>query len=263
MSPIWWMSVLLFAIFVESVLMERRQFLLVSGVGVTSIFAGCSDTSTNNESGGGGENSSGGSGGTNETNGNESDGGGETSIDSGESHSFEGSGSDVSDEFELQQGITTIEFSYSGESNFIATMVALEGEDWDDELLVNQIGSTEGRSVIATSGGAYQLDVDADGDWSINLEQPSVSESDAESPPVEESGSGTDYFGPVTLDGVHEVTASHEGERNFIIQSHGIDGDWDLVINEIGSFEGSSTVRSSEIVYFNVEADGDWTVSVE
>lgn len=255
--------------------MERRQFLLVSGVSATSILAGCSDTSTDGESGGG-ENSSGSSGGANETDGNEGDSGeanetngnegdndGETSVDSGESYSFEGSGSDVSDEFELQRGITTIEFSHSGESNFIATMVALEGEEWSDELLVNQIGSVEGRSVIATSGGAYQLDVDADGDWSIDIEQPAVSESDAESPPVEESGSGTDYFGPVALNGVHEVTASHEGEQNFIIQSHGVDGDWDLVINEIGSFEGSSTVRSSELVYFNVEADGSWTVSVE
>lgn len=48
-----------------------------------------------------------------------------------------------------------------------------------------------------------------------------------------------------------------------LIQAHGINGDWDLVVNEIGKFEGSSTLRSNELVYLNVEADGSWTVSIE
>lgn len=187
----------------------------------------------------------------------------EEEVAAGESHSFQGSGSEVSDEFELDSGIATIEFSHDGDSNFIATMVALEGEDWDDELLVNSIGSVEGRSALSIGGGAYQLDVDADGDWSIDIDQPAVSESDAETPPVEHSGEGPDYFGPIALDGVHEVAATHDGDSNFILQAHGIGGDWDLVVNEIGEFEGSSTLRSDELVYFDVEADGSWSVEVD
>lgn len=245
-------------------LLSRRKILALGSIGIASSIAGCSGSDDDGKAAadeGDVENSDG-SEGTEETgSGTENDE--RDGIEAGESYSFEGSGADVSDEFELTGGMATIEFTHSGESNFIATMVAIEGEDWDDELLVNVIGSIEGRSVLAVSGGAYQLDVDADGDWSIDLEQPAVSEGDAESPPTEYSGEGPDYFGPVALDGVHEVTASHDGERNFILQAHGIDGDWDLVVNEIGEFEGSSTLRSNELVYFDVEADGSWSVSVE
>jgi hypothetical protein len=245
-------------------LLSRRKLLAAGTLTLVSSIAGCSGSGENEEAaadedGTGNDEGSDGS----EESENEDASDEEEGIEAGESYSFEGNGSDVSDEFELTEGIATIEFSHSGESNFIATMVALEGEDWDDELLVNVIGSIEGRSALAVSGGAYRLDVDADGDWSIDLEQPAVSEGDAESPPIEHSGEGPDYFGPVALDGVHEVTASHDGESNFILQAHGIDGDWDLVVNEIGEFEGSSTLRSSELVYFDVEADGNWSVSVE
>lgn len=142
-------------------LLSRRKILALGSIGIASTIAGCSGSDDDGEAAadeGDVENSDG-SEGTEETgSGTENDE--RDGIEAGESYSFEGSGSDVSDEFELTEGMATIEFTHSGESNFIATMVAIEGEDWDDELLVNVIGSIEGRSVLAVSGGAYQLDVD-------------------------------------------------------------------------------------------------------
>lgn len=95
-------------------------------------------------------------------------------VETGESYSFDGSGAEVTDEFSLEPGILTVDFSHTGESNFIVDMIALEGEQWDDELLVNVIGDTEGSSVMSITGGQYQIDVNADGDWSLDLDQPEV-----------------------------------------------------------------------------------------
>lgn len=40
-------------------------------------------------------------------------------------------------------------------------------------------------------------------------------------------------------------------------------GSWDLIFNEIGEFEGSSTARTEGIVWIDVNADGNWTLEIE
>ncbi len=185
-------------------------------------------------------------------------------VEAGESHSFDGSGAEVTDEFSLEPGILTVDFSHTGERNFIVNMVALEGEQWDDELLVNVIGDTEGSSVMSINGGQYQIDVDADGDWSLDLDQPEVTADDQQELPVEESGSGSTWLGPFTADGVNEIHGTHDGERNFIVTGHDADGGWELMINEIGEYEGSGTFRAGGGAFWiDVEADGNWTLEIE
>lgn len=247
---------------VERYSMERRQVLLAVGGGVISVLTGCIDTANNDELDGDGENSNESGEETNETSGNESNSGDYANTDGGAAHSFEGSDDELSDEFELQKGITTIELSHTGEGDFVPKMVALEGEEWLEESLANQSGSVNGRSVIATSDGTYQLDVEADGEWSINMEQPAVSEDDAEHPPIGGSGTGMDYFGPIALNGEHEVAMSHDGEQTIRLQAHSTNGEWKNIASEIDEPEWSSTFQSNELVYFKVETDGSWTVSV-
>ena len=143
-------------------------------------------------------------------------------------------------------------------------MIALEGEQWDDELLVNVIGEDDGSSVMSVNGGTYQIDVDADGDWSLDLDQPEISADELEEPPIEESGSGSAWIGPFSAEGVHEIHGMHNGESNFIVEGHDADGNWELMINEIGEYEGSGTFRAGgEAFWVNIEADGDWTIEIE
>jgi hypothetical protein len=246
--------------------MERRRFLtLASGI---AILAGCTGAADDDETASVDET-------TESVENNEEELEDDTEgtenteeeaiVLAGQSHSFEGSGSDVTDEFELNDGIAEVEFSHDGESNFIVEMLDLEGDEFDDELLVNVIGSIEGRSVIPTADSRYQLDINADGDWSIALDQPEVTEDYLEELPLSAEGSGPDVVGPIELEGVTEIEATHDGESNFIVEARTAEGGfgaWDLIFNEIGEFEGSATTRTNGVAWIDVNADGDWTLEI-
>lgn len=185
-------------------------------------------------------------------------------VEGGQSHSFDGSGTDVSEAFELEPGILIVEFAHDGESNFRVDMIALEGEAWDDVPLVNVIGDTDGSSVLSITGGEYQLDVAADGAWTLELDQPEVTAGEVREPPLEESGTGSSWVGPVRAEGVNEIHATHDGEGNFVAWAHDVDGGQDLLVNEVGEYDGTSTFRADgEVFWINIEADGDWTIAIE
>lgn len=174
---------------------------------------------------------------------------------------FSGSGTETAGEFQLSTGPITAEFSHDGSSNFITDLVALEGESFNDVNLTNAIGSVEGSQVRGVAEeGMYALNVNADGDWSITLEQP-VNPS-TESLPIDESGDSVQYVGPYEFDGAVEFQGSHDGSSNFIVESVPLEPSTfgNLVFNEIGSFEGSTTVRIDGVAYLNIQADGDWTL---
>lgn len=175
---------------------------------------------------------------------------------------FEGSGTQTSDTIRLQPGPITAEFTHDGESNFITSLVTLEGESYEDVSLTNLIGSVEGSTVGAVSAsGGHNLNVDADGEWSITLEQPG--EVSTESLPIDASGDGLTYIGPFEFSGATEFQGSHEGDSNFIVEPIPVDPSniGVSVFNEIGQFEGSTTARLDGVFYLNVDANGPWTLS--
>lgn len=156
--------------------MRRRKFLVLVGVG--TVTAGCggedtsdgdgteTDTPTEEETRAGTETPTDADTPTEEgtepepdtatENAENEDGSDDTVIvEGGRSHSFEGSGTDVTEEFTLADGIAAVEFSHDGDRNFIINMLDLEGDEFDDQLLVNVIGSIEGRSVVPVSDSRY------------------------------------------------------------------------------------------------------------
>ncbi len=175
---------------------------------------------------------------------------------------FEGSGTQTSDTVQLQPGPITAEFTHDGESNFITSLVTLEGESYEDVSLTNLIGSVEGSTVAAVNAsGGHNLNVDADGEWSVTLEQPS--EVSPESLPVDASGEGLTFVGPFEFDGATEFQGTHEGDSNFIVEPIPVDPSNVAVsiFNEIGQFEGSTTARLDGMFYLNVDANGPWTLT--
>jgi hypothetical protein len=186
-----------------------------------------------------------------------------TSASGGFSQTFSGSGTSAEEGLELSPGPILAEFSHSGASNFIVTLVTVQGESYEDVYLTNEIGETEGsQAATVTADGEYNLDVDADGDWEISLEQPTNPQ--PKPLPVDESGDGPSYIGPYEFSGTTTFQGSHEGESNFIVDSvpvnpssMGAPG----IFNEIGQFEGESTGRVDGLSYLNIMADGSWTLS--
>jgi|GEM_PF-2606726 len=179
------------------------------------------------------------------------------------SASFSGSGSTAIGPFTLNQGLAVFDMTHTGSSNFIVWLLDSNGEYVD--LMANEIGDYDGSQATGIDArGSYYLDVDADGPWSIDVTQPRPAVS---SLPFTKSFSGS---GPTATNlfqmstGAHTFTVSHSGSSNFIIWLLDMNGQYvDLIVNEIGSHSGSTVVGVDPGGYLmNVEADGDWSVSI-
>jgi hypothetical protein len=152
------------------------------------------------------------------------------------------------------QGIITA--SHNGSSNFALSV--LDSGNAMSELPVNVIGSYEGTTAYGMdelSEDAAALEIVADGDWEITVapvtDAPEFSESQAA------QGDGVYLYtgGPATW------ALSHDGESNFAIVyvSDSFFGS-ELLVNEIGPYEGSVAVTSGPGVVI-VIADGEWSLS--
>lgn len=179
-----------------------------------------------------------------------------------ESLEFDGSGATVTDEFELEEGVTIAEAVHDGESNFIVELVPTD--DGFEELLVNVIGDFDGASGVLAEDGTYLLDVDADGDWELEILQPRATDDEADELPVELEGEEPDWAGPFEFDGLGVAHGVHEGDGNFIVEILPQDDQFpELVFNELDAFEGETTFDIDGIGYVTVEADGPWSLAME
>jgi hypothetical protein len=94
----------------------------------------------------------------------------------GAPHSYNGSGRSVTEPFTLEDGLAIFTLAHDGNSNFIVWLLASDGSN--AELLVNEIGPYDGGTSIGVgsplepNAGVYILDIEADGNWSVGLEQP-------------------------------------------------------------------------------------------
>jgi len=176
---------------------------------------------------------------------------------------FDGEGATVTDEFELEASVTIAEATHDGESNFIVDLVPVNGAR--PQLLVNVIGDFDGASgTILDDHGTHLLDIDADGTWELTIFQPEADAEDAHSLPLDLEGEDPAWDGPYQLEGLATATGAHEGEGNFIVEVLPQEGPFaELVFNEIGTFEGETTVDVEGVGYVTVEADGPWSLTIE
>lgn len=81
--------------------------------------------------------------------------------------------------------------------------------------------------------------------------------------PIVIEGSGQTVTDPITLsEGVYRVTFTHDGRRNFIVQAY-VGDDTDFLVNTIGNYEGSRPLIGGNELFFEVNADGAWSIRVE
>ncbi|ADB61048.1 hypothetical protein Htur_2167 [Haloterrigena turkmenica DSM 5511] len=182
---------------------------------------------------------------------------------------FSGDGVTVTEEFEIEGGPTVIEGVHEGTSTFDVRAVPNEHEQ--EYRLLSHIGGFDGSTGAFLEDGAYVLYVDADGPWELIVRQPRVSETEAEEPPVSISGSGTDWIGPVLLDGDATVGAVYDAESPFRIavvpqDAENNDFVWngqELVFDAIGAFAGVTAIHTDGVGYVTVDAADEWTIEIE
>lgn len=176
-----------------------------------------------------------------------------------------GSASQATDFFGLEEGLTVFEFSHQGQMNFIATLLDEQGTEVG-YALGNEIGTVESSSALRIQrAGRYVLDVDADGPWSARVTQPRPADSPERTTFSGDNNAATPIFS--TDSGLKRVTATHQGQGNFIINMLDSEGRETAfaMINEIGSGEYSTTVTVPQdgLYLFTVEAEGPWTINIE
>lgn len=177
--------------------------------------------------------------------------------------SLSGSGEEATDFFNLERGLVKITMKHDGDSNFIVWLLDSDGDRVD--LLANEIGSFSGSHYLGIkSAGKYLLNIDADGKWTIKIEQPRYAS--ASSVPMTLTGKGDKASDPVYLDkGLVRFKMTHDGDSNFIIWLFDSKGNSeDLLVNEIGEFDGSQALRipSSGVYVLDITADGNWKVEM-
>ena len=81
-----------------------------------------------------------------------------------------GEGQQVSSFFEMEAGLAIFRLTHDGRSNFAVWLIDSQGQRV--ELLVNEIGSFDGSTAIGIDQtGVHILDVTADGNWTVSIEQ--------------------------------------------------------------------------------------------
>lgn len=176
-----------------------------------------------------------------------------------------GNASQATDFFELEEGLAVFDFSHQGQANFIATLVDEQGTEVG-YALGNEIGTVEPSSALRIpQAGRYVLDVDADGPWSTEVTQPRPADAPEKTAFSGDNNAATPLF--FTGSGLKRVTATHQGQGNFIVSMLDAEGRETAfaMVNEIGSGEFSTTVTVPQdgLYLFTVEAEGPWTIDIE
>jgi hypothetical protein len=178
--------------------------------------------------------------------------------------SLSGTGQEATQKFALEKGLSIFRMTHDGDANFAIWLLDNEGDRI--ELLVNEIGEFDGSKAVGIKNqGDYILDISADGRWAITIEQPRPSS--ASSVPKTLKGKGQQASEVFYLNtGLARFEMTHDGDANFAIWLLDNEGDMiDLLVNEIGEFDGSKAVGISKsgIYLLDITADGNWEVSIE
>jgi hypothetical protein len=151
--------------------------------------------------------------------------------------------------------LAVFRFTYVGGSNFIAW--ALDSSFDNLDLLVNEIGAYRGARPVNTDSFTWDqpiryLDITASDAWTVDVEPLALARE------LTDSLSGfTDDVVRTSRSGIADFT--YGGSSNFIVWARSVDGDADLLVNEIGTYTGAHVVPSFTD-YLEIEGIGTWTV---
>lgn len=171
---------------------------------------------------------------------------------------FSGTGDDVVDlATPIEFGVMTFECSGCSSN------VIIETDAEFDNSLVNAIGSYSGMQWLNPRGTVTsRFQVTADSDWTLTAG--GLDERVAQYRPGQTvQGTGDTVF--ILNTPTDTATFAHDGRSNFMVQTltETSTSGPDLVINEIGNYDGTVLLRTAgaQIALVQVSADGQWTMT--
>jgi hypothetical protein len=157
------------------------------------------------------------------------------------------------------QGPAILKIKHTGGGNFVVRNYPAEGNNYYD-LLVNTIGNYEGTVPLdfRDDEQTARFEVKADGTWEFHIEP--ITNARIEEIPSVISGNGDDIIfiggGKPDLLKVDAVQA----RRNFVVRAIA-NGKFDLIVNEIAPYSGTSLLDNSTIALI-INATGPWQLEV-
>ncbi len=177
---------------------------------------------------------------------------------------FSGSGDKIISNIKIPKGNYKATLSNNGRSNFIVKFYNSVNDSYGD-LLANEIGTYTG-SVIIRDGETKEttdgmLEIKSSGNWSIKFEP--ISGKITENKITGTGDTVTSWFTPGNKRNI--ATFTNSGSSNFIVKVYDEYGDYDLLVNEIGSYNGQAIFTTSSLskYYFEIISSGDWSISWE
>lgn len=177
-----------------------------------------------------------------------------------------GTGSEVTDEFELADGLAVLNYALEGDGNLIVDLV---GGPRTDQQLVGELDAGSGTAAAHVEESAYRLDVSTDegAEWELEIAQPDTKNESIPAPPVSISGEGNDVVGPVRLRGGEISRGSHDGYRNFFVDykdERELGFTTEPGHNVMGEVEDDETALDIEgTMWAVIFAEGEWELEVE
>lgn len=176
------------------------------------------------------------------------------------SPTFSGTGTRVVGPFHLDAGLAVFSSNGSCAGYFSVWLKDANGADVD--LVASEIGpcSVSAATNIAASGD-YYLQVQSDGSWNIDVQEPRVTSA----PTTRSFSGGSDVVTSLFYlpSGAHVFNWSHAGDGYFsvwLLDQNGVEAD--LVASVIGRASGSYLVGQPAGIYlFEVTASGPWSLS--
>jgi hypothetical protein len=157
--------------------------------------------------------------------------------------------------FKAQKVPTVAKITNRGAGNF--AIVAYEGSAYDD-LLVNEIGSYAGAVYIAP--GVNLLKLTSDGSWTVDIKPHTAARRWNGKSAI--SGKG-DVVILLTGGAFGTTVIKNQGAANFAVIAYGTGGQYlDLLVNEIGSYNGEVLLPDANQMLLSVHAvGGAWSFS--
>lgn len=126
----------------------------------------------------------------------------------------------------------------------------------DYELLVNDIGPYNGTVLIPESGN-YDVEINADGNWTATAYAIGTTNG------CTFSGHGDAVTSVFYTQNQNWKITNSNSESYFSVKSYYTkeDGDYDLIVSEIGNYNGIVRSDNSGSMFFEIVSDGDWTIS--
>ena len=184
-------------------------------------------------------------------------------IPTNASLTLSGVGQQASHIIRFQQGLAIFTFMHDGTANFIVHLTYTKSNIV--YYLANAIGSFEGSTAEGIyDAGAYVLDIQADGKWTVTIQQPGPTNASSTTSFHGKGQAATDLFRMKS--GLKSIKLTHDGTSIFNVRLLNSNGnDLGYVVVHTGTFHGSKTkdIPTDGMYIFDVEADGNWTINIQ